>query len=261
MTEHLGRYVENDNISFAWGDVFDSLLQRGVNEIRAFTVTVKSNLNGEFVENENIRHSLDKLLLHNQKYTCSTVANTIFPKSLWNPSKARNNLYEKYLQLLPRIKKFNTVSRQCGLYFERLIDYGVGDNKINQLEYIISTRLEKNNHRRSALQACIVNPLLDHTHQPQRGFPCLQQISFTPISENRLSLTAYYPHQYVFDRAYGNYLGLCYLGQFIAHEMGMVFSEMNCVVNIATLGSINKTDLNTLRLQELIADEKEKQLS
>ena len=34
-------------------------------------------------------------------------------------------------------------------------------------------------------------------------------------------MTGFYATQYVVERAYGNYLGLCRLGEFMAHEMGL----------------------------------------
>ena len=57
----------------------------------------------------------------------------------------------------------------------------------------------------------------------------MQQVSFAPCGEGGLAIIGYYATQYVVERAYGNYLGLCRLGQFMAHEMGLRFDQMVCI--------------------------------
>src|SRR5581483_8277951 len=90
------------------------------------------------------------------------------------------------------------------------------------------------NHRRSALQATLVNPFLDAKHSRQLGFPCLHQVSFLPNSRTRsLRVVAYYPTHYLFERAYGNYLGLLYLGRFMAKEMNFSFEGLTCIAGVA----------------------------
>ena len=164
-----------------------------------------------------IRSALDDLLGQDGKgLSCSTVANTIFP-SIWNDNVERKKLYDRYERSLPRLRKDRRNNN--GLYFQRLISYGE-DGKpgtsVNQLEHIIQT-WHKGNHRRTALQAGLFNPYKDHTDQRQRGFPCLRQVAFAPARDGRLGVTGFYATQYVVERAYGNYLGLCRLGRFMAH--------------------------------------------
>ena len=134
-----------------------------------------------------------------------------------------------------------------GLYFERLIGFGCdkeGKQGVNQLEHILST-WKRGNHRRTALQASLFDPRKDHTHQQRRGFPCLQHVSFSPTNTGGLAVTGFYATQYVVERAYGNYLGLCRLGEFMAHEMGLKLDRMTC---IATPGKRDrpKYQLHTL---------------
>ena len=160
-----------------------------------------------------IRTILDQTLSGFGKHSCSTVASTIFPSSLWDPKKHRKELFARYEKILPDLRKYH--GNANGLYFERLI----GFREFNQLNHIIETRLG-GNHRRSAFQATIFDPNRDHTNQRQRGFPCLQQVIFSPRKNQELSITGVYATQYIFERAYGNYLGLYHLGQFVAHELG-----------------------------------------
>jgi len=54
-------------------------------------------------------------------------------------------------------------------------------------------------------------------------------------------MNAFYATQQVFNKAYGNYLGLCRLGNFMAHEMDLKFSRMNCFIGVAKLDNITKS--------------------
>jgi hypothetical protein len=61
-----------------------------------------------------------------------------------------------------------------------------------------------------------------------------------------LCITGYYPKEYIFDRGYGNYLGLCRLGQFMANEMGLELAQMTCFVGVAAAGKMSKTPLRDI---------------
>ncbi len=215
-------------------------------EISPMTVTVTDLSNDLIPEHEEIRKAVDVSLASNSLGSCHTVANTIFPRSYWNRNKERTLLYQRYLRILSQIHKCK--GNYNGVYFERLIAYGVGDSKKNQLEYIIETYTNKGNHRRSALQASIFDPTCDATHQRQRGFPCLQQVGFARIHKSGLCVTGYYPKEHIFDRGYGNYLGLCRLGQFMATQMGLELAQMTCFVGVACVGTPAKTPLRHLAL-------------
>jgi len=54
----------------------------------------------------------------------------------------------------------------------------------------------------------------------------------------------------LFDRAYGNYLGLCHLGRFMAHEMGLKLVRMTCIASVAQRGTLSKSELQPL-LEEI----------
>lgn len=251
-------YIIENNLTFAWGKALSLFDDKSGTEIQPLFLTVKIDEKGTIIEDTELHKAIDEFLDKKGKYSCQTVANTIFPKSLWNPKKNRKTLFDRYNRVHSIIMK-SDVRNKKGRYFDRLIRYDDNNHNgklVNQLEYIISTRMDKNNHRRSAYQASIINPYTDHTHQPISGFPCLQQISFIPNSQKgTLSVFGYYPYQYIIDRAYGNYLGLCWLGQFMAHEMGLEFSEMTCVTGIAKLGDkINKTDADLKKLKDMISE-------
>jgi thymidylate synthase len=127
------------------------------------------------------------------------------------------------------------------------------NNTNNQLEHIISQYKLRPNCRASMFQASIFDPRRDHTSSAQLGFPCLQHVSFVPDNNERsLSINAFYATQQLFNKAYGNYLGLCRLGNFMAHEMGLDFNQMNCFVGIAKVDNIGKTDSSLSTLIQII---------
>ena len=97
------------------------------------------------------------------------------------------------------------------------------------------------------LQATTFDPGRDHVASARLGFPCLQQVSFEPTAAG-LVTNAFYATQQIFDKAYGNYLGLAQLSAFMAREMGMSLARLNVVVGIAKLEGINKSDADLVPL-------------
>jgi hypothetical protein len=223
-------YFEHPNLSISWALAVRAMLAKGgVSEITPVIVSVTGFEDGVPQEHPAIRDALDQMLEERQMQSCETVANTIFPASLWNPSAPRSQLFERYNSVLPRLRKASVKNRH-GLYFERLIEEEPG-KYLNQLDYIITKYKERKGVRRSALQVAVFDPKRDHTTAAQVGFPCLQHVTFAPTNEG-LCVNAFYATQYAFERAYGNYLGICRLGRFVAHEMGLPLIRMTCFTGI-----------------------------
>jgi hypothetical protein len=241
------------NLSVAWSEAFKRLMQRGVKEICPLIVKVSDLTNGVPRERLEIRRALDDLLVKSTLGTSHTVANTMFPDSLWNElsNDGADSLYRRFKSIWPKVKACPDNRR--GTYFNRLVAYqprGI-DEPINQLDFIIKS-YRSGNHRRSAMQASIFDPTRDHLNTRQLGFPCLQQVAFAPVGKAGLSVTGFYATQYVVDRAYGNYLGLCRLGRFVAKELGRELDSMTCIASIAQLGTPNKTQATPL-LEHLLS--------
>ena len=153
----------------------------------------------------------------------------------------RNRLFERYRATFPRWQAMNRRANGRGMYFERMVMYGRGPCNGNQLEWILSQFNSRKGIRRSMLQATTFDPGRDHITSAQLGFPCLQQVSFEPTSAG-LVTNAFYATQQIFDKAYGNYLGLAQLGAFMAREMGMSLARLNVMVGVAKLERIPKSD-------------------
>jgi len=78
---------------------------------------------------------------------------------------------------------------------------------------------------------------------------------FSP-EENDLIVIGLYAKQHIFERAYGNYLGLYQLGQFMAHEMGLQLTTVHCIATVAAPGKVKKKDASEFisKLKETIPD-------
>lgn len=238
-------HINEDNLSIAWARAFLAVMEHS--EVSPLTITVTGLGNTGINECGDIRAMLDESLSGTKHCSCETVAGTIFPRSMWNPKKEASFLFDRYKRCRKQIRK--CPPNRNGVYFDRLIAYGIdySGEPVNQLDYIIETYTVKNNHRRSALYASVLDPRCDAKHQRQRGFPCLQQVGFVPIDKKHLNVVGFYPTEYIYGRGYGNYLGLCRLGQFMAQEMGLTLSQMTCFVGVGKYGSSQKTNKTQLR--------------
>jgi thymidylate synthase len=238
---------KKENLSVAWAKAFCKVVSNKKEKISPLIVKITGfSERGIVYENEKIRNLLSHELSSKGKWSLETTSETIFPNSLWNRNMGREELFKLYLDIWPFVKKEQLNKR--GTYFYRMINFENGEDPVNQLEHVITTWNNKNNKRRSALQAAIFDPRKDHVHRPRLGFPCLQQVAFNPLGANGkegLSVIGFYPTQLLFDRGYGNYLGLCRLGEFMAQEMNLELKQMICVVTSAKI-----SDSKTMTITE-----------
>lgn len=243
MTEE--HYVEHDNLSLAWGRALQLVVAPGRTEVVPLVVSITGfDTQGHPQEDSNVRAALDATLKKSKKHCCHSVANTIFPESLWNPAKPRKLLYERYWRAYPKIKRSSKQNKR-GQYFERLISGGP-DGDANQLEFVLRTFNKSRGHiRRSVLQAVVFDPRRDHLSWARLGFPCLQHVTFAPEGDG-LCVNAFYATQFMVERAYGNYLGLCRLGRFVAHELKLRLKRVTCFAGIAQFDAKSKASVQPL---------------
>jgi hypothetical protein len=237
------------NVSQAWLAAFESLLSRGGEAIN-LAVTIAD----PGVEDVGVRQTLDAFLEsrrsasrgHHGVERVSTVANTVFPQSLYRPSlgvRAREHLYE----LTQDTKQVSRRRNRSDTYFARLVAWERGDGEFNQLERaIVRLSGEHERGRRSgnayelglvrsrdefvAGSMAVYGPGVDNRTM---GFPCLSHISLS-LHQGELHMTALYRNHQFVRRAYGNYLGLARLLAFTARESGWEMGELMCVSSHAT---------------------------
>ncbi|MBC8792136.1 MAG: thymidylate synthase [Tagaea sp. CACIAM 22H2] len=235
--------IDDTNLSRAWARLLLQVLDGVGTEVAPLILSVNGfGQNSIAVEDRATRQALDRLLKKKGRLIVDDVAFTIFPQRLWEMSRGdRAHLFSLYRATFPRWQAMNRKANGRGLYFERLVMYGRGPCDGNQLEWILSQFNSRSGVRRSMLQATTFDPARDHVASAQLGFPCLQQVSFEPTPAG-LVTNAFYATQQIFDKAYGNYLGLAQLGAFMAQQMDMPLVRLNVMVGIAKLERITKSD-------------------
>lgn len=231
------------SISEAYSRTLLHILEHPGNEIAPLVLTIDGFGEGYDVpEDPRVRTALDALLGSKKKRDVEDVAHTIFPQRFWTMAQGdRAKLFEFYKMAFPFYRAQNPKANGKGLYFERLMMYGRGPCDGNQLEWILSQYESRPGVRRSMWQATTFDPARDHSATAQLGFPCLQHVSFVPTKAG-LVANAFYATQQLFDKAYGNYLGLAQLAAFMAHEMDIPLARLNVTVGVAKLERISKTD-------------------
>lgn len=248
--------IEDTNLSHAWAKVFVEAMKRPKSNPAPVVITLTGFVDGLPVEDLETRQELDKTLTAMGKNSTRVSSLMIFPYDQWvrKGRPPRDEFFTWCVErFAPRLKARDPRNRR-GLYFERMMRHpaGAGTHTYdgNQLKHIIDLWYWCQDHgkrpRQSALQVACFAPHKDHNLQPRQGFPCLQQVSFTYDNSGGMAVSAYYPTQYIFDRGYGNYLGLCHLGAFMAHELGLELVRLNCFVARVELGDVNKEGLQEL---------------
>jgi len=245
--------IEADDVSVAWGRTLLHVFNTGKASLSPIVVSISNFSLPLPTEIAAIRQAADAMLVRYGQNTVRVSALTIFPYEMWcRRNKPRCEEFTAFCidRLLPRMKKLDTRNR-LGTYFERMMAFtGTKQgmpHRVNQLLFVINLLKNRTKWpRESALQISCFDPAKDHTGQPVRGFPCLQQVSVAHDGKGRIAVNAYYPSQYIFDRAFGNYLGLCHLGAFIAHETGLTFVRLNCFIGRPDLGTVSKTQVRDL---------------
>jgi hypothetical protein len=261
--------IDQPNISLAWAEAFLAVRDISKHKISPLTLSFTGFDGGEVEENADIRAALEAALAASGMQKVQTVANTIFPASLWRYVKGdRQALYALYRENLPEYVAMEPSKNQRGLYFGRLIafdmDHKTGDQLAhvpkgtvpedgNQLEFIIQQC--KPTVRHSMFQASTFDPARDHTKLAQLPFPCLQHVTFEPdFKAGTLELNAFYATQQLFAKGYGNYLGLARLGLFMAGEIKLSLERVSCFIGVEKMEQKPKAGAELTAL-ERICDE------
>ena len=236
--------IPDGNLSRAWGHALLRTLAPESQGLRSPLVVSIEEFDEQQlpVEVPAIRQALDSAIAaHNgapDRFEVQPVEHTsqvIFPHMCWRPDRQRpaEELFQWYRdRVFPKLKQRCRANAR-GTYFLRMIDYkgAKGDEvkKVNQLGDIIDWhRQHKGRPPNKACQVVIRDPAKDH-FGARSEFPCLQQVSFAR-HEDQLVVGAYYPTENIFERGYGNYLGLCRLGCFMAHELRLQLARVDVFV-------------------------------
>jgi hypothetical protein len=207
-----------------------------------------------------VRDAVDRGLERAGMQSVDTVAETIFPSSLYSDpgfdwttaldvdgmatlDGAASDLYLAYEEILPLLRTVH--ANRSGTYFSRMITWpGKESGGTNQLQLRIDglrAQQRAGRQRNNTLDIDVAadslasgpGEILDGvqvyavTDRRTRGFPCLTHVSLT-LHDGRLHCTAVYRHQYLVEKAYGNLMGLSALLRFLCQQTGYAVGEL-CV--------------------------------
>lgn len=243
----MALFVEGENVSSAWGDALSRLLA-GDGEAVNLTVAiadpttevpaVRAVVDAFIEERRRARRGVERV---------STVANTIFPQSLYVErlgEGAEAHLYEME-------RRGRAVSRRRnpqGTYFERMVAWPNGRARrgdsvetFNQLDQAVTRlrrlrqqgRVQQGNQFEVGLSSpadeTIAVPVVVPGRDKQTiGFPCLSHVSLS-LQKGVVHMTAIYRNHEFIKRGYGNYVGLGRLLRFVAVQSGWPMGELTCV--------------------------------
>lgn len=228
----MATLVPGGNCSDAWLSVVEHLL-----DCSGDSLNVVVEIDDPTSESPHIRRLLDQFLRSTGKKPIEEAANTIFPKSLYFPTSGRESLYHHYETAWPLIKLFN----KWGTYFYRMIHWEAGNERLNQLEDTICKlrgTASGTPRYRSIYEVSIYRP--DTDRRITMGGPCLSHLSFK-LAHGRLHLTAVYRNQYYIERAYGNFIGLGRLVEYVANESQIPVGQLTCISTHAELDGSKKS--------------------
>jgi hypothetical protein len=248
----------------AWANAYLDMKQTPGGEFAPFTVSVNtpSGLSLSAIHDHPMVRALDECLDHDGEQKVEGVAFTIFPERIWRLCGGdREELYREFMRSLRTFVKWEPRKNQGGMYFARVIGFGI-DHRTgaklgykasktlaedgNQLEHVIR-QCKKSVERgrkmaRMQLQAAIFDPFRDLTTAAQPSFPCLQHLAFDPDPESGgLAVSAFYATQQLYVKAFGNWLGLCRLGEFVAGQAGLKLTRFSCFVGVQKMDKAPKS--------------------
>jgi hypothetical protein len=231
-------------------------LERVAKNPDAKAVHVVSTVTEPGTEIAAVRAVLDDALDKAETQSVQTVAETIFPVSLyadpgiaWSPGLdevqeamldgAAETLYGTYCEILPLL--LTADGNRRGTYFSRMISWpGRTPGGVNQLAARVEGlrrehRASRRTHNALDIELASDAGAVDNdtqgvqiyaaTDRRTRGFPCLTHVDLT-LYNGRLHATAVYRHQYLIDKAYGNLLGLSWMMDFLCQQSGFQVGEL-----------------------------------
>jgi hypothetical protein len=186
---------------------------------------------------------VDRFLRERDAYPIVTVANTIFPQSLYDKhgSPAFYSVDHRDYDRLSETKRW-------GRYFERMTRHRTAEGgTYNPLQELIEKmrRQLKGVRYTSAYELAVYDPLRDG--RSLYGGQCLSFLSFKVNPSTGLMLTAMYRNHTYITRCLGNLIGLGRLQAFVAKEVGLPVGSLTCVSTHAELDTTSQWGIREAR--------------
>lgn len=241
MTIIDDRYAVAANISEGWLDAVR--LVEATSNYKAVHVLIR--ILDPTTEDDTIRHAAQKLIDdYNASHTraelpdIETTRNTIFPASWAGRHPEPEDLARYYRERYTKegIRGFANNAR--GTYFGRIVAYprGNGDDPADQLTDTVRKLRDELAHPGAKSSRYEINIYNERKDRNPLSFPCLAHLS-VHLHEGRLHMQAVYRNESLVARAYGNYLGLGQLQDYMAQQAGADIGELLMTVGHVELDS------------------------
>jgi len=235
--------LNSESITQAWLDGTELLQQQPGNTAFNVVLDISAPLMlGE--QDRAVLAKVDRFLAAHGKNHLQTVANTIFPESLYRRYGA-DGVFKVYPgKVYPILKKDNP----WGTYVHRMVRRENRAGKVvNPLENVITalkTEIRGRGPKRARYELGMTDPFMDisiadpalPSANKAIGGPCLSHLSFKldPAS-GQVRLVAFYRSHYYIERALGNLVGLARLLSFVANEAGVSPGPLTCISSYARI--------------------------
>jgi hypothetical protein len=251
-----GSSIEGSNTSIAWLRAVEHLLNCG-GECPNLMVQIANPTQVEAP----IHAAYEQLLSRHDLLTLKQVIYTIFPLSLYRQvGKDPTKLFERYNRsggIYDRLRRRYPRKFGWGSYFRRMTCYPAVDNQghivtMNQLEDVLDMLKERERVYKAAYTISIQIPGTDGRRI--RGGPCLNYVALQLRQPKVLHMLAVFRSHDFIQRAYGNYLSLGYLMEFLCEQTGYTMGTLGCLSSYASLSDLAGHDSwpRTAELQILV---------
>jgi len=264
-------HVKACDIGGAWLAAVDALSRSHWDAVN-LTVTITDPQTEDLGIREALEAELGRRLRTNVQpapQSVHTVANTIFPVSLYVPGR-EDSVARFFEAALAGQRSRHGTSARWGTYIGRLLDYPGRKGPANQVELLLNQLRADGAQWKDRYELALTIP--DHDRPPDpddqwleqprrstaahdlrviadprsdhhaRGGPCLAHISLTR-TDGRMHMTALYRRQTYVSRAYGNFLGLARLLTFLARESNHDVGELMIIASHAEADGSGRTAL------------------
>ncbi|MPT48373.1 MAG: hypothetical protein E2598_08130 [Sphingobium sp.] len=183
---------------------------------------------------------VDAFLRDKKEKPIETVANTIFPSSLYrrHGAPAFFNRFEKNV-----INRVRTNSHWSGYYFERMMSMPrTGQEPFNQIWNIVERLRNPDVKALNKFELSVFDPLRDVSNSPYGG-QCLSFASLKLSKDGngkKLGMTALYRNHFYIEKLLGNLIGLGRLLDFIAKEGGVACGSLTIISTHAEIDQPGK---------------------
>lgn len=221
----------------AWREAVRAVDKAPGHEAHNVILTVENPLAGAQFSNPQIA-AVDRFLQRHDK-SVRTIANTIFPQSLYKRHGAPHFFDVFHQKVLPTVRKSE---RWSGYYFDRM-SYWPGAPGNNPLWDIVTRMRDLQVRSNNKFELALFDPARDLTRSPYGG-QCLSFLSFKliPGTPKVVTLTAFYRNQYYTEKLLGNLIGLGQLLRFVADETAQAVGPMTIISSHATIDLLNSRE-------------------